>query len=434
MWPNLIPMNHFDNIWLLLCTFLVLLMQAGFCGLEIGLVRTKNSINVALKNLMDFCLACFVFWVIGFGLLFGSSFAGFIGTTDFFFSSENPNDQISIFLYQMAFCGTAATIISGAVSERTTFKAYLILTLVVSGIIYPIFGPWAWAGNVITLQSGWLQELGFIDFAGATVVHSIGGWTALAAIIIIGPRIGRFNSNINIQKSNPAISSLGILIMFIAWLGFNGGGFLQYTDEVPKIIMNTVISGISGGLFPIFLSAFIPRIDVLHYFSAVLAGLVSSTAVAPFINSGESALIGFIGAGLAIFGSLVLEKLKIDDVVQAVPVHAFAGVWGTLSVGLFGKYGVLGDGPGNLNQLTVQTFGALLGFCWAFGLGIILFWTINKLYPMRVSSQSEMKGLNISEHGSSSDLQDFLHAMELQNIPVIFQNLSLMKKALRFLP
>jgi Amt family ammonium transporter len=213
-----------DIVWIIICAAFVLIMQAGFTCLETGLVRSKNSINVAIKNLMDLCLSSAIFWMIGYGLMFGKTFHGFIGSSDFFFTGENIPKTLAFFVFQMMFCGTAVTIISGAVAERMSFRGYMLVSALTCSIIYPVIGHWAWAGILNNSASGWLEKIGFIDFAGSTVVHSVGGWVALAAIIIIGPRTGRFNQEgKKIQSSNLTLSVLGTILLWFGWFGFNAG-------------------------------------------------------------------------------------------------------------------------------------------------------------------------------------------------------------------
>jgi Amt family ammonium transporter len=243
-----------DVVWVLICAALVLMMQAGFCCLESGMVRAKNSINVAMKNFVDFCASATMFWLFGFALMFGVSAGGWIGVDGFFFEHTAPW-LTAFFTFQMFFCSTATTIVSGAVAERMRFSGYLVIAVILSGLIYPVFGHWAWGGATSGTKVGWLAELGFLDFAGATVVHSVGGWVALAAVIVIGPRIGRFVKGYPpIIGHNLSITAVGVFILWIGWLGFNGGSLLGFNDRVPAVLMNTMLAGAAGGICTLILS------------------------------------------------------------------------------------------------------------------------------------------------------------------------------------
>lgn len=402
-----------DLIWVSICTVLVLLMQGGFCCLESGLVRSKNSINVAIKNFFDFCISSAIFWACGFGIMFGVSFEGFMGSNNFFLSTEDPW-KISFFLFQLVFCGTAVTILSGAIAERVSFKGYLIITFLVSTLIYPVFGHWVWGGALDGVKQGWLASKGFIDFAGSTVVHSTGGWLALALVLVIGPRIGRFEGkNIPIQGHNLPLAALGVFILWFGWIGFNGGSTLNANYKIPMILGNTILSGAFGGITGLIFSwKILKKSNVLFILNGSMAGLVGVTASCNIISFSGAVMIGAVSGLLCSGATLLLEKFKIDDVVSAFPVHGVSGVWGTLAVALFGDPTVWGAGISRWDQFLIQATGAGTCFVWSFGLGLALFWSVNKLIPLRVSLEDEKVGLNVSEHGASTEILDLLVNMD----------------------
>jgi Amt family ammonium transporter len=410
-----------NTIWLLVCTVLVLLMQAGFTCLETGLVRAKNSINVAVKNVADFCVASLAFWAIGFGIMFGATAGGLFGTSFFFFDT-GPFDGtgsawlMAFFFFQLAFCGTATTIVSGAVAERMSFRGYLMTAVVLSACIYPVFGHWAWGGFGIDTQMGWLQELGFIDFAGSTVVHSIGGWVALAAVIIIGPRLGQFDDTRSSTEShNTPVAVFGMFLLWVGWFGFNGGSTLAMDVSVPHIMVHTLIAAAAGGVTAMALtwnSRGAPNaVDSLN---GVLAGLVAITASAHVATIGTAVLIGGVGAVVALGCKALLQRYRIDDAVGAVPVHLAAGIWGTLAVALLGDASLWGTGHTRLEQLGVQALGVTVAGIYAFGVGYAALTVINWFLPLRVSAEAEHMGLNASEHGASTAIHDLIHAMDTQ--------------------
>ncbi|MGJ4751236.1 ammonium transporter [Leptospira kmetyi] len=415
------PKTNFDILWIILSSGLVFFMQAGFLCLESGLTRTKNSINVAIKNITDFGIATLIFYAVGFGLMFGKSVNGIFGADTFFpeFSTQDPNVAV-FFLFQLMFCGTAATIVSGAVAERMKFGAYIVVTAVISALIYPIFGHWVWGKDLTQweVSTGWLGRLGFIDFAGSTVVHSVGGWVGLAAMKILGNRSGKYGEDgsvRNITGHNLPLAMLGTLILWLGWIGFNGGSTLAFTAAVPKIIVNTMFAAVSG-----MASSLIYGWIRLQYAEATLplngalAGLVAITASCHAVSSIDSVIIGFI-AGILMFETRsLLDRIKIDDAVGAIPVHLAAGVWGTLAVGIFGNPEILGNGLEHIDQIQVQLIGIVSCGALAFGLSYILLSIINKFFPFRVSEQNEYKGLNYTEHRATTELIDLFLEMEYQ--------------------
>ncbi len=405
-----------DLHWLLICAFLVFLMQAGFLCLETGKTRNKNSFNVAAKNIADFILAASIFWLFGFALMFGDTWYGFIGFSGFVYGDDVSPDKIGFFLYQMMFCGTAATLMSGAVAERMSFNGYLIITAMLCAFIYPIVGHWSWASIYNESNIGWLESFGFVDFAGSTVVHSVGGWVALAAIITIGPRLGRFNpARKPPTGSNLTMSVLGIFLIWLGWFGFNGGSTLAFSPGVPSIILNTVIAALFGGLSSTVYFYTINRYsDITSTLNGVLAGLVAITASANAVSAHEAAIIGLIGSVLMLVGCHVMEKWKIDDVLSVVPVHLFAGIWGTLAVSLFADMSVLGTGLSRLEQFGVQLFGVTFIGAYSFFVALLALGLINLKVPLRVSRRSEIIGMNIIEHKAYTELHDLLNTMKAQ--------------------
>lgn len=408
--------QQLDILWMIVAAAMVFMMQAGFMCLESGTAPAKHSINVAIKNLGDFVIAVLSFWIIGFGLMFGNSFQGFIGISDFFPSFSDPWDT-AFFIFQAMFVGTAATIISGAVAGRVKFAAYMILSGIISCVVYPVFGHWAWGGAFHPGSQGWLASLGFIDFAGSTVVHSLGGWVALAGIMVIGPRTGKFDRqgrpNI-LSPHNMTLAYLGTFILFFGWFGFNGGSTLSAGPEIAPIILNTLLSACFGcvsatGACWLLSVEKRPRGEVI--INGLLGGLVAVTAGCAHVGVPAAALIGLVGGLLTYAGLEFIEKrLKLDDVVGAVAVHGVAGAWGTVAVGLFIKPEFLG--PLSRIELTgVQVLGVVVCFIWAFCLSFILLKVINRFFPLRVSIEDEEKGLNVSEHGAGSTLLDLARAM-----------------------
>ena len=421
-----------DTLWVIDCAILVFIMQAGFMCMETGLSRQKNSINVALKNAADFGVAVVIFWIFGFGLMFGTSWNGFIGTDLFFFKTENA-EYMTYFVFQAMFVATAATIVSGAVAERMKFNGYLIITILATGIIYPVVGHWAWSssylnnvdavrqlmavtGNLRT--TGWLTDMGFVDFAGSSIVHSVGGWIALAAVIILGPRIGKY-SEANKGKFNGSsfpLAVLGTLILWFGWFGFNGGSNGAMDETVPLILINTFLSAAFGLLTGLGISfVLFKKPDPYYVILGPLAGLVAITAGCNSMSSVTAIFVGIIGAIISIFVNEVLNKYEIDDVVGAVPVHLAAGIWGTLSVGLFSDLELLDTGLTRFEQIKVQFIGISSIGTFAFFGSYIILKILNYFYPLRVSPLHEELGLNIAEHNATSVEHDLIKILEKQS-------------------
>tara|TARA_B100000886_G_scaffold202207_1_gene139629 strand:+ start:586 stop:2736 length:2151 start_codon:yes stop_codon:yes gene_type:complete len=421
-----------DTLWVIDCAILVFIMQAGFMCMETGLSRHKNSINVALKNAADFGLAVVVFWLFGFGLMFGKSYNGYFGTDLFFFKTEIA-EYMTYFVFQAMFVATAATIVSGAVAERMKFNGYLIITIIATGFIYPIVGHWAWSSSylnnidatrqllAVTGQvktTGWLTDIGFVDFAGSTIVHSVGGWIALSAVLILGSRIGKY-SEANKGKftgSSFPLAVLGTLILWFGWFGFNGGSNGAMDDAVPLILINTFLAAAFGLLTGLGISfALFKKPDPYYVILGPLAGLVAITAGCNSMTSVTSIFVGIIGAIIAIFVNELLNKFEIDDVVGAIPVHLAAGVWGTIAVGLFSDLEILGTDLSRIEQIKAQFIGVISIGAFSFFGSYSLLKILNYFYPLRVSPLHEELGLNIAEHNATSVEHDLISILEKQS-------------------
>ena len=424
---------NIDLLWMLICAVLVFMMQAGFMCLESGIIRNKNNINVALKNVSDFGISIVCYWIIGYGIMFGSSKSGFVGFDDFFFDpsgTETSGQAMTFFIFQSMFCATAASIISGAVAERLKFNSYLVITAIVGTILYPVVGHWAWANSDDMFggdgSTGWLYNLGFTDFAGSTIVHSTGGWIGLAIILIIGPRTGRFidGKTRKFSPSNLPLSVLGVLLLGFGWHGFNGGSNLILDEAVPGILLNTFLAAAAGIvaclLFWGLQNDTAPAGDLIN---GLLAGLVAVTASANWITPLGAVIIGAGGGLVALYATRLLEKLELDDPVGAIPVHLAGGVFGTLVLPFFSAEehlignGNLTDYTGNvrINQFIAQIIGVLAVGIYTFSLSYMLLNSINNYNTLRVSQEAEDIGLNIAEHDSSSDQIDLLKIMQYQN-------------------
>ena len=405
-----------DVLWILCAAMLVFVMQAGFLCLESGLVRSKNSINVSAKNISDFTVSSTIFWAVGFAIMFGDSYGGIIGTDNFLFGNDASPLLITTFLFQMMFCGTAATLVSGAVAERTSYFGYLIITVTISLFIYPVVGHWAWAGIISGTATGWLEHIGFVDFAGSTVVHSVGGWVALAAVLIIGPRIGQFDqSSRRIPGSNVPMAVLGAMLIWFGWFGFNGGSTLGWTESVPSILLNTCLAAFWGGIAATIIKYKIDGyIDILQIINGVLSGLVAITASCHVVSVGSAVIIGFIAGIIAVYGGRWLEHKKIDDVMGVVPVHLFAGIWGTLAVALFGDSESIGTGLSAFGQLESQLVGIVVIGIYSFSTAYLVLRAVNHFYSLRVSEKEELIGLNVAEHRVTTEVFDLLSAMNHQ--------------------
>ena len=408
-----------NYLWLIFSTFLVFLMQPGFMCLESGLTRTKNSINVAIKNTIDLGISILLFWAVGYAIAFGTDFWGIVGSDRWLFDPAHfPPRETVFFLFEMMFCSTATTIVSGASAERLKFRAYVIIAIIISGLIYPVFCHWAWNSNGLTFGSGFLERLGFIDIAGATVVHSLGGWVALAVILTVGSRAGRFDRHGKsrpIFASNLPFSVLGLMLIWLGWLGFNAGSVSPEIINITRTILNTMLAGAAGMMCTAFISwrkLKTNKAEVL--INGSLAGLVSITALCNAVHPVVAIAIGAVGGAVSVLVSFWLQYWRIDDAVDAIPVHLGGGIWGTLAVGLFGDLTALDTGLNRFGQILVQLLGMVVCGLWAFGVTWILLQLINRFVRLRVSLADEEKGLNISEHFARSTVYEMLRIMNRQ--------------------
>jgi Amt family ammonium transporter len=401
--------NALNTFWVLLAAFLVFFMQAGFGLVEAGLIRAKNAANILMKNLLDFCFASLGFYVCGYALMFGGS-GPLVGTSGWFLSgAEAPVKGIPLhafWLFQAVFAGAATTIVAGGMAERMRFGSYLVYSLVLSAFVYPVVGHWVWGG-------GWLGALGFHDFAGSTVVHAVGGCTALVGCWLIGPRIGKFNADGTpnvIGGHNIPLVALGVFILWLGWFGFNPGSTLGFDDpaQVALIAINTNLAAVAAAMAAMGIAWIkFGKPDLTLALNGSLAGLVGITAPCAAVSPNEALVIGAIAGVLSVYGIVWLDRLGLDDPVGAVPVHGIGGVWGTLAVGVFGRaaQGAPRDGllhGGGLGQLGVQALGlvACLGFV------VVAMWLVFKaidaVLGLRVSAETELRGLDVGEHGIES--------------------------------
>jgi Amt family ammonium transporter len=403
-------MLSIDTIWILMAAFLVFFMQAGFAMVETGFTRAKNSVNIIMKNLMDFSLGAILFFFVGYGLMFGTSAGGFIGTDGFLLSIIDPGNtqNFAVWIFQAVFAATAATIVSGAMAERTKFKSYLVYTVFITALIYPVVGHWIWGG-------GWLAELGMIDFAGSTVVHSVGGWAALAGAMVLGPRLGKYNkdgSSNAIPGHNISLASLGVFILWFGWFGFNAGSTLSGSSQaISTVAVNTTLAAAAGAISAMFFVWIrYKKPDASMALNGALAGLVAITAGCAVVSPISAMIIGLFGGIIcSVFIDLLDKKFHIDDPVGAISVHGITGAFGTLAVGLFAQASyadIAGYGPvnglffgGGFKILLAQLAGIGSVFAWTFGAMFLIFFVIKKTMGLRVSREEELKGLDIEEHG-----------------------------------
>lgn len=414
-----------DTLWVLVAGFLVFFMNAGFCMLETGFCRSKNAVNLLAKNLIVFGLSTLAFWVLGFGLMFGDG-TGVFGYSGFFLSGADNSPATGAdyqgvyssldwagvplkakFFFQLAFAGTAATIVSGAVAERIKFLAFFVFSLLLVGISYPITGHWIWGG-------GFLSDLGFYDFAGSTVVHSVGGWAALIGAILLGPRLGRYQQRpIAMPGHNLSISALGCLILWLGWFGFNPGSTMAADPyAISHIVVTTNLAGAMGALAATVTSwLYLSKPDLSMIINGVLAGLVGITASCAYVNLGSAALIGLLAGVLVVFSVTFVDRLKIDDPVGAISVHLVCGVWGTLAVGLFSvgpdvfSWYNSENGPsagllmgGGLNQILIQLLGIVAVAAFTVLFSLVSWLIIKASIGIRVSATEEQTGLDLGEH------------------------------------
>ena len=408
-----------DIMWTLIAAFLVFFMQAGFAMVEAGFTRAKNACNILMKNLMDFSVGSLAYWAIGFGLMFGASKAGLFGTSKFFLAGAAPVDgamgldqfkELTSWMFQVVFAATAATIVSGAMAERTKFVSYLIYSAVISAVIYPVVGHWIWGG-------GWLgAKVGMIDFAGSTVVHSVGGWAGLAGAIILGPRLGKYGTNGDATKKrskaipghNIPLAALGVFILWFGWFGFNPGSTTAGTNlSIATIAVTTNLAAAAGAVSAMFTAWFVSKKpDASMALNGALAGLVAITAGCASVSPSSAIVIGLAAGVLVYFSVVFIDRvLHIDDPVGAVSVHGVCGAFGTLAVGLFAQEAYAGAGNvglfygGGLSLLGKQAIGVTAVFVWTFATAAILFFAIRAIVGLRVTKEEEVRGLDIGEHG-----------------------------------
>jgi len=390
-----------DYVWTLVAAALVFFMQAGFALVEAGFTRAKNAINIMMKNLMDFSMGSLGYWAIGFAFMFGVSKSGWIGTSGFFLSDFKPGGDpwvLAFWMFQVVFAATAATIVSGAMAERTKFTGYLIYSLFVSAIIYPIFGSWAWGG--LFHGGGWLENLGFIDFAGSTVVHSVGGWTALAGAIVLGPRLGKYGKDGSIKPilgHNIPLAALGVFILWLGWFGFNPGSTTAANTDIAMIFVNTNLAAAAGAVLAMF-TAWVKfgKPDAGMSLNGALAGLVAITSPCASVSPLSAVIIGAIAGIIVVFSVVFFDRIKVDDPVGAISVHGVNGAWGTLAAGIFNMGGT------SAKIIGVQVLGIGTCFVWTFCTAFIMFKLIDKTIGLRVSPEEEAQGLDRGEHGGNA--------------------------------
>jgi Amt family ammonium transporter len=411
-----------DTVWTLVTAFLVFWMQAGFAFVETGLTRAKNTVNILMKNMMDFCFATAAFWFVGFGVMFGAGSAWF-GTSGFLLHDTgktfeslawSPVNIDCKFFFQLVFAGTAATIVSGAMAERTKFTSYLIYSVAISLLIYPVSGHWIWGGGALSPGHLFGEGKGMFDFAGSTVVHSVGGWIALCGAVVLGPRIGKYGPNGQVN-SIPGHSFgwmlLGVFILWLGWFGFNPGSTMMATGMggvIAHIAVTTNAAAATGTILALLTSKlWFGKWDASMAGNGCLAGLVAITAPCAFVDTWAALLIGAI-AGVLVVGSVVFidRVLKIDDPVGATSVHLTNGIWGTLALGLFSNpvYGATGPLSGvfyggGFSQLWMQLVGVVLVGVWCLVTGFALFHVLKATMGLRVSADEEKRGLDLDEHG-----------------------------------
>lgn len=395
-----------DTVWVLIAAALVMFMQPGFAMVEAGFTRAKNSANILMKNIMDFSFGSLFFWIIGFSIMFGAGNGGFIGKINLFGSGIEDGDipGLAFLIFQTVFAATAATIVSGAMAERTEFRTYIIFSIVITTIIYPVSGHWIWGG-------GWLSsmKIPFHDFAGSTVVHSVGAWVGLAGAAILGPRIGKYNGKTNaIPGHSLTLGALGVFILWFGWFGFNAGSQLassgtENSYAIAHIFVTTNLSAASGVIGALLTAWILYKKPILSLtLNGALAGLVAITAGTDVVSPAGAVAIGLMAGVLLVFSvSLFDNILKIDDPVGAISVHGVCGAFGTLMVGIFSTDGGLLYG-GGAGLLLSQLIGVVSVAVWALGTGYILFSTLKATIGLRVSKRVEEEGLDIYEHGETA--------------------------------
>ena len=393
-----------NNVWMMICTALVFFMHTGFAFLEIGLTRQKNTINILFKNIFIITVGLLLYYMVGFNLMYPGDFNGFIGsivpgisppengmTAEY---ADGGYTWWTDFLFQGMFAATAATIVSGAVAERMKIGAFMIFTVVYLGFVYPIAGSWQWGGGFLSSLTIGDAE-GFYDFAGSTLVHSVGGWAALVAVYLLGARIGKFNNGTSqaIPGHNIPLATAGVLILWLGWFGFNGGSVLSANPEATSLtLVTTCLAAAAGGVVAMITSTVLYKnLDLTMFLNGILGGLVGITAGADQMSPEDAILIGAIAGALIVFAVSLVDKIKLDDPVGAIAVHLICGVWGTLAVGLFGaKAGV--------DQFLVQLIGVLCYAVFCIATSFLIIFALKKTMGIRVSEREELEGLDAHEH------------------------------------
>ena len=410
--------NDLDTMWVLLAAYLVFFMQPGFAMLEAGLTRAKNACNILAKNFMDFAAASLVYFVVGYAFMFGEG-NSFIGLSGFGLSGLSVGSLPiwASWMFQAVFCGTAATIVSGGMAERTKLTSYLICTVILTAIVYPIIGHWTWGG-------GWLSEMGFFDFAGSTIVHGTGGWVALIGTLFLGPRLGKYSpdgkSNV-LAGHNLPLAALGVFILWFGWFGFNPGSQLaasgiENARAIALITINTNLAAAAGAVMAMAsVWMMFGKPDLSMTMNGALAGLVAITAPCAVVSPSASIVIGLFAGMIVVIGVTLLDKLHIDDPVGAVSVHGFNGMWGTIAVGIWGQkaLGLANDGllhGGGFTQIGIQIMGTVACAAFAMACMAVVFAAVKAIMGLRVSAEEEIRGLDIEEHGMEaySDFQIFM--------------------------
>ena len=418
--PAMVTSDDANVLWTCLAAFLVFFMQAGFSFVESGFTRAKNVCNILMKNICDFSFGSLVFWAVGFGLMFGLG-TGYFGTSSFFFdptatgpegktfaeiAGTSTNFGWAFLIFQTVFAATAATIVSGAVAERTRFVGYIVYSILITAIVYPVFGHWCWGSLYFgDASAGWLESMStpFLDFAGSTVVHSVGAWAALAGAIVLGPRLGKYRKD---GKPNPipghnmAMGALGVFILWLGWFGFNAGSTTAIDGgAIAPIAVVTNLSAAAGAVGAMVMSwTLFKKPDISMTLNGALAGLVAITAGCDIISAPWAVVTGMVAGGLVVLSVLFFEKIKIDDPVGAISVHGVCGAWGTIAIGFFGaEVGLLMGGDSS--QLVAQLIGVGACIAWTLPASLIVFLGIKYTIGLRVSPEEEQTGLDITEHG-----------------------------------
>ena len=386
--------NSVDSLWVVIAGILVMFMQPGFMLVETGFTRSKNSVNIVMKNFMDFSVGAITYWAFGFALAYGgTTIGGFLAYGNFFLEGDSLT-----YFFQVVFAATAATIVSGAVAERTKFSAYLMFQPFICGLIYPIVTHWVWSGQ------GWLSDLGFIDFAGSGVVHMVGGFAALAAVTVVGPRIGKYDdqgSPLPLPGSSMVAGALGVFILWFGWYGFNVGSALAAVDvDLASIAVTTTLSAAAASISAMYTSMISGKPNVSMTLNGALAGLVGITAGCANVNNLGAVLIGLVSGVLVVYSINFIEKKGFDDAVGAISVHGVCGAWGVLAVAIFDTSDGLINGGSSL--FVPQIIGMLAIAAWAYITSFIVLKAIDSVVGLRVTPEEEIAGLDASEHGTTA--------------------------------